>query len=203
MPLAKQSISIVGAFLAVFIWQTIAPTGLTTPAIAILVLTYLVLIRRGNKSGSADKSTGKMDSLSLSILIALILLLIIVTGSINSPLYFLLYFVPFAITFVLLPKTTFIFLIGSILLFLSSALEANVGENLIKLGSLVLITPLAYFFGKEYQLVEEHAKADKEIATTISQDAANVLRDGGQTLGNEEKKELADIIDQTEELKNN
>lgn len=201
MSLTKQSLFIAGAFLTVFIWHLLPLRGLTTPAIGLLVLIYLILIRRGNKNKVAEKSLGGMNSLSLSILISLVLLLIMVTGAINSPLFFLLYFVPFAITFVLLPQTTFIFLAGSILLLLSSALGANMTENIIKLGSLILITPLAYFFGKEYRLVEEHGHHDTQIADQISQEAANVLRDQGSTMSTKDKDQLTDIIVQTEQLK--
>jgi hypothetical protein len=201
MSLTKQSLFIAGAFLAVFIWHSLPLSDLTTPVIGLLVLIYLLLLRRSNKSKPSEKSLGGMDALSLSILISLVLLLILVTGAINSPLYFLLYFVPFAITFVLLPKTTFVFLAGSILLLLSSALEANVTENMIKLGSLVLITPLAYFFGKEYRLVEEHGRHDTQIADQISREAATVLRDQGSSMTTKDKDELTNIIVQTEELK--
>lgn len=201
MSLPKQSLYIVGSFVTVFIWNSLPLSNFTTPIIGLLVLTYLVLLRRNNKSTKSEKSLGGMDALSLSILISLVLLLILVTGAINSPLYFLLYFVPFAITFVLLPKTTFVFLLGSILLLLSSAVETNMTENIIKLGSLVLITPLAYFFGKEYRVVEEHTRSDTEIANEISQEAANVLRDQSSTLPTRDKEQLADIISKTEELK--
>lgn len=200
MSLTKQSLYIAGSFLAIIIWQILPLDGLTTPAIGVLVLIYLILIKRGNKNESAEKSLGGMNPLSLSILISLILLLITVTGSINSSLYFLLYFVPFAITFVLLPQTTFIFLAGCILLFFGSAVETNVTENIIKLGSLILITPLAYYFGREYRLVEEHGEHDLELANIISQEAANILKDQSAIMPTKDKQQLVDIINQTEEL---
>ena len=187
--------------MSVFIWNALSLSTLSTPAIGLLVIAYLILIRR-KSNNIDDKSLAGMNPLSLSILIALVLLLISITGLITSPLYFLLYFIPFAITFVLLPPTTFVFLAGCILLFFSSALEANVTENLIKLGSLMLITPLAYFFGKEYRLVEAHAQHDTEVANQISQEAANVLADQAQSMPTKDKQQLADIISRTDELRN-
>ncbi len=74
-------------------------------------------------------------------------------------------------------------------------------ENLIKLASLGLISPLAYFFGKEYQERIIHQEKDKEVAEIISNEAANVLNNEEDRLSEEDKEQLVDIIEESEKLK--
>ena len=47
-------------------------------------------------------------------------------------------------------KVVFIFPIGTIIIFWSQIFTGDVTENIIKMGSLLLITPLAYFFGVQF-----------------------------------------------------
>lgn len=200
MSVLQQSIGIIFAFAIVFVWQLLGLEELTIPFIGLLALLYLILSRRQNKT--ENKSGGSMDEMTIGILTTLVLLLITATGSLTSPIFFLLYFIPFAICFVLLPETAFVFLLGVILLFLPIAMQSNITENVIKLGSIALITPLAYFFGKEFRLVSEHEQKDEEIAKHISSEAANVLRDQSAKLPEADKAQLADIIEESEALKN-
>ena len=196
MQLINQSAYLIGAFVIVFLWQALSFEGMTIPFIGLLVVVYLYLSRRGkNTEGSGTSS----EQLSIGILTTLILLLIFATGGLESPIFFLLYFIPFAIAFVLMPEVVFIYIVATFLLFLSPALMENVTQNLIKLGSIALITPLAYFFGKEYRAVSRHQQKDEEIAKRISSDAANVLQDQ-KNLPEQDKAQLADIIKESEEL---
>ncbi|CAN5197121.1 hypothetical protein BH09PAT1_BH09PAT1_5700 [soil metagenome] len=191
---------IIIAFGIVIIWKFLGLDELTVPIIGILALGYLILSRRQKK---ADDTTSKqIDKLTAGILTSLILLIIMVTGGLTSPLFFLLYFIPFALSFMLIPESVFIFLLGVIILFLPMAMDSQITENLIKLGSVLLITPLAYFFGKEYRLVNEHTKKDMELASRISNEAANVLKDQTANLADTDKAQLADIIQESEQLKN-
>jgi len=207
MSLINQSLGIMAAFIFVFVWQLLGLEELTVPIIGILAIGYLLLSKRAKKadpstsSGQATKNIATLDEMTTSILTALVLILIVDTGGLTSPIFFLLYFIPFAICFVLLPEAAIVYLAGVALLFLPTALDGDVTTNLIKLGSIVLITPLAYFFGKEYKVVSEHQQQDNETATRISNEAANILKDNATTLAEEDKAQLADIIQESEQLK--
>lgn len=206
MSLTRQSVFLAVTLAVIFSWQLLSLDGLTVPFLGLLILAYLILSRlMRKKSGEARSSSagqrgekGQIDELGVLLLVAITLLLIFSTGGIDSLIFFLLYFISFAITFSLKPETVFIFLAGIVMLFLPTALSQNVTENIIKLGSVVLITPLAYFFGKEYRVVEHHQQKDAEIASRISHEAADILQD--QTLPEKNKAELAEIIEEAQKL---
>lgn len=199
MTLLHQSLSIIFAFLLVIIWQLLGLQELTIPLIGILVFGYLLFSRRQKPSNTS--ASKEIDHLTTGILTTLVLLIIIETGGLTSILFFLLYFIPFALCFMLVPESALVFLAGIVILFLPMAMSGNVTENLIKVGSVILITPLAYFFGKEFHLVSEHQQQDEMIATKISNEAANVLKDQAPNLSETDKAQLADIIQESEELK--
>ncbi len=192
--LLKQSLYIVAGILVVLFWQTFNLSSLTIPAIGILVLGYLIFSRK------AKKPSG-LDNLTISILTALIFILIFTTGDLNSPLYFLLYFILFGITFVMLPETIFVFLVGAIILFLPHLSPSTLTQDVIKIASLILISPLAFFFGKEYRVVQIHEQKDQAIAEKIISEAGTVLKNEETTLTQQDKTELAEIIQESEELK--
>ena len=115
--LIKQAGFIIAAVTVVFLWQSFSLSGLTIPLIGLLVLAYLIMSRFKRKQADGSR-LGAMDNFTIFTLTTLILVFIFTTGALNSPLFFLLYFICFGITFVMLPETVFIFLIGTI--FLSS-----------------------------------------------------------------------------------
>jgi len=199
MRIIEQSAGIIIAFAIVIIWRLLGLEALTVPLIGLLAFGYLLLSRRQKRADASGSR--EIDRLTTGILTTLVLLIIVATGALTSPLFFLLYFIPFALCFMLIPESIFVFLLGSIILFLPMAMGAQMTENLIKLGSVLLITPLAYFFGKEYRLVGEHEQKDAELANRISNEAANVLKDQASTLSDSDKAQLADIIKESEQLK--
>jgi hypothetical protein len=50
-------------------------------------------------------------------------------------------------------------------------------DILVHFGSLILLTPLAYFFGREFQARTKKNADDQETADRIRREAATVLRD--------------------------
>lgn len=199
MTTLNQSLGIIIAFVIVIVWKILGLEELTAPLIGLLAFGYLLLSRRQKKADPT--SSRQIDHLTTGILTTLVLLIIMATGALSSPLFFLLYFIPFALCFMLYPETAFVFLIGVVVLFLPMAMGTEMTANLIKIGSVLLITPLAYFFGKEYRVINQHQQKDEEIATRISNEAANVLKDQATTLPEADKAQLADIIKESEELK--
>ena len=207
MKLLSQSLMLLGSFLAVFLWQASPLADLTVPALGFLIFIYLIL-SKGKQFTPSSQSTESdvrkplaKEDLNIFILNTIILLLIFTTGGLHSPLYFLLYFISFGIAFVLLPETVFAFIVGSVLLFLPDALVGEVAQNLLQVGSLALLSPLAYFFGREYRTRQALQERNKELAQKITEQAGDVLNKEENTLTAEEKTNLANIIKESEELK--
>ncbi len=206
MKLIIQSLLLLASFVVVFLWQASPLADFTVPAVGFLIFLYL-LLSKGRKftppavtTTEASTSLARED-LTIFILNTIILLLIFTTGGLHSPLYFLLYFISFGIAFVLLPETVFIFILGSVLLFLPDALVGKVAQNLLQVGSLALLSPLAYFFGREYRTRQAMQERNQELADKITEQAGNVLNQEEDTLTEEEKTNLANIIKESEELK--
>ncbi len=186
----------------VFIWNNSGLSEQTVPILGLLVLIYLILSAR--KKGKAFLTMGGDGPLGIFILNSVILLLIFSTGSIDSPLFFLLYFLAFGIAFVFEPLTVFVFTIGTISILLPSA--GNNSENLLLLGSLLLISPLAYFFGREYRKsdkkdaeVEAIRERSEFAADEISKDVEEVLKD--KNLDSKDIERLNEILEETDDLR--
>lgn len=204
--LTRQSVFLLGSFALVFLWEVSPLSQITVPALGFLVFVYLLLSARQKKRQSQEqqvkRAAADLEASNIFILNTIILLLIFSTGSLDSPLYFLLYFISFGIGFVLVPETVFVFMIGCMLIFLPEALGgSNVVENLIKVGSLGLISPLAYFFGREFRAREVQKEKNEEAAQKITQEAATVLLNENEKLSVEEKEILADLIQTGEDLR--
>lgn len=142
------------------------------------------------------------------ILNTVILLLIFSTGALNSPVFFLLYFLGFGIAFVFEPAVTFVFVLGAILIFLPEVLKADLVMGFLKIGSLLLISPLAYFFGKEYRKtdkqeaeIEALEEREKDAADTIAEDIAEVVKNEKASLKSEDVDKLNEVLEETEDLR--
>lgn len=193
------------SFGVVFVWEQTGLDTYTIQAVAALVAIYLLLsfIRRkkhqdGNFGGVAD----------IFILNTAIFLLIYTTGNIYSPLYFLLYFLGFGITFIFEPATVFLFTIGAVLIFLPEALKNNSIESYIRIGSLLLISPLAFFFGQEYRdrdrqeaAIEAMAERTKDAADTIAKDVDTVMKEEKSSLKPKAIEKLDEILEESEDLR--
>ncbi len=120
----------------------------------------------------------------------------------------MLYFLGFGITFIFEPVSVFIFAIGTIAVFMPEAIKNGYIESYVRLGSVLLISPLAYFFGREYQdrdteeqVIESMEERTKEAADTISKDVENVLQEEKKVLKDKDIEKLNEILEETEELR--
>lgn len=146
--------------------------------------------------------------LDILILNNVVILLVMTTGGLYSPFFFLLYFLAFGITFVFHPLTVFIFILGTMALFLPDTFKNNATESYIRLGSLFLICPLAFYFGQSYkerneqeEHLEEMAERAKEAANTIAKDVETVIKKEEKHLENDEVEKLNEILVETEDLR--
>jgi len=154
MKFIKQSLILLLSFAFVFLWQQTILSQYTIHTFVVLVLIYLLLTAR-KKNFDLLNISG--DYPSVFVLTTMILLLVFSTGGLTSMLFFLLYFLGFGITFVFEPSLVFIFIIGVVLVFLPSALNNDVVGNFLSLGSLLLIAPFAFIFGRHIKEDEKEA----------------------------------------------
>lgn len=146
MKFFKESALILLAFLIVFVWQQTPLSQYTIQVLVGLALLYLLITAR-RKGFSFIEKTG--DMASVFVLTIMILLLVFATGGLNSTLFFLLYFLSFGLTFAFDPSTVFVFTILVSLIFMPDALNNDVVGNFVHIGSLYLVAPFAFFFGRE------------------------------------------------------
>jgi len=123
---------------------------------------------------------------SLHLIALLINLIIFSTNGLNSPFFFLLYFFLFIIAFQNPSSSTLTY---SFFLVLILSQSLNSFTSVITLSSLLLITPLAWFIGRQ---VSEKTKNEK----IITNDETNILLWHSLKL----KTGLYQIIDSSSEL---
>ena len=117
--------------------------------IALLVIIFFIKNLVFKKTG-----TKTIDALILSLIV---LFLVFSTGAADSPLFFLVYFLLFGLSFLFEPPITIIFTLVLVIFLLPSVKSLN---EITSVFSLILITPLALFFGQQYL---ENLKAKKRI----------------------------------------
>jgi hypothetical protein len=201
-----QAFVLVLSFLCIFLWQNTPLSGYTTPILGLLIVVYFAMSFR--KKGKEFLNFGGENPLGVFVLNTLIFIIVFSTGSVNSVLFFLLYFLAFGVAFVFEPSVTFVFVLGAILIFVPDILKGDLTTNLLKVGSLLLISPLAYFFGEEYRKndaeeteIEALDERAKEAADTISADIADVLKDEKASLKSEDLDKLNEVLEETEDLR--
>jgi len=77
------------------------------------------------------------------------------------------------------------------------AIKGDVVGNFIRLGSIILISPLAFFFGREYKKSGEQ----EETIETIKKDVKDVIKKEGKKLSREDLEKLSDVVEETEKLR--
>lgn len=163
MKFLKESALILLSFVIVYIWQQTFLSQYTIHTLVALTILYLLLTARKKEFSLLEKAG---DVTSVFVLTVMILLLVFATGGLNSTVFFLLYFLSFGLTFAFEPATVFIFTILLTLIFIPDALNNDVFGNFVHIGSLYLIAPFAFFFGKEMKKEEkEKAKLTKRKST--------------------------------------
>lgn len=195
------------SFTLVFAWEQSPFTDFTVQVLAVMVIVYLVAQFVKRKMKKEDAIWGGIpDVFTLN---TAIFLLIFATGQMASWFFFLLYFLGFGITFIFEPITVFIFAIGTVIIFLPAVLTngGSLGQY-IQLGSFLLISPLPYFFGKEYRDREKQAdeivslaERSEEAGTTIAKDIEKVLQNEKKNLKSDDVEKLNEILEETEDLR--
>ena len=173
-------------------------SSLEIPIIGGLTCLYLVITFHRNPF--KPRSSVGHDTPSMAILITVILLLILSTGKLDSLLFFLLYFLLFSISFVLVPETVFLFIAEVLLLFFFILFPDIDGQKAVQLGSLLLFTPLAYFFGKTFQAEQNRDVNETVKITSLINTAEQIKSDVSEILLRQQAKLQADDLDKLQDV---
>jgi hypothetical protein len=200
-----QSVVIAISFLSVFLWKESELALYTVPALGILTSFYLIATMRPH---SAKATRNQSSSLIIVFLLnTSSLLLIQATGGLHSLLFFLLYFLAFYISFMLQAETVFLFTGAVLFFFLPEIVTGDTLTNVAKIASFLLLSPLAYFFGKEIVLHERQLKETKILredaqttAERIIKDVSDVVKNEGATLKEEDLAKLHEIVEESRQL---
>lgn len=158
-----------------------------------LIVIYIISSLATSKKGKQISLGGP---LGMFILNTIILLFVFSTGGLSSGFFFLLYFVVFALVFVFEPYTIIAFTIGIVLVFIPEAIKGDVFGNFIRLGSIVLISPLGFFFGKEYKKSGER----EDAIESIGKDVKEVVEKEKEKISSEDLDKLSQVVEETEKL---
>lgn len=137
------------------------------------------------------------------IFTVIILLLVISTGGLTSPLFFLIYFLMFGLSLLFEPLISFSLAAVLMLFFLFTPTKEEPLKEALQLFSLLLITPIAMFFGKQYLKVlqdEEKIKILEEEEEILEQQIKKEETDVLLWTSLELKRGLTEILDQTSYL---
>ena len=186
--LVFHTLFLVLAVALTFLWtQNPSLTPYNLQAIGLLLLFYFA----GKFiSGSKARLSAALDAVIFTILI---LFLVTSTGGVRSPVFFLLYFLLFAVSLLFEPIAA---IVTSLLLvlFFSFSLRFNFDNTaLINLASLLLITPLANLFGRKFLQTQAAAGKIKLLDQIIQSEETQTLI----WLSTKAKPTLINLLDTT------
>src|SRR3989344_3636744 len=183
MKFYKHALLLLFSFALVFVWQNSQLAQYSIPFIGFLVFMFLIISIRNKQNLNLG------GPVNFFILNTVLLLFIFSTGGITSNLFFILYFLLFAAAFILDPRSVFIFPVATIIIFWNQIFQSDTGANIIKMASLSILSPLAYFFGAAFRKNEkdedEIIKAKERSADSadeISKDVKEVIEEGKEKL---------------------
>lgn len=136
-----HSLFLLSAVFVTWLWTSNPDLNLyNLQFIGLFVLFYFI-------SHFLSRSTSTTTTIDALIFTIIILLLVASTGGLSSPLFFLIYFLLFAVSLLFEPAITFTLTLALVAFFWPSPLTPNAA---IQLLSVILILPLAIFLGKQY-----------------------------------------------------
>lgn len=191
--------SIIIAVVSVYLFQSTFLSSYSSYMLALLVIFFAIYISIKKRSKSASELfTG--SSPEIFGIISITLLIILLTGSLASPLFFFLYFILFLLAFMSTATSVWVFLISLILYFMPEVLSKFDSDTFIKIGSLLLIAPIAYFIAKEFERRQVLSRRIESKTEEIISDA-QVLKESSNRSDPAENEAIDEIIEEAESLK--
>lgn len=170
-----HTILLILAATGVYLWLSLPSLSpYTLQLVAVLVLLYLgTHYLRGKYPQLFRRNTVTLD---LTILTSLILLLVTETGALISPLFFLCYFLLFAVSMLYEIEATLV-LTGTLILYFLFLPGSDLSDlaHLSELVALVMITPLAIFTGHQYEVNLEQKTLARHLSRHLQHEESDVL----------------------------
>jgi len=194
-----HSLFLISAVVLAFFWTSNSFLSIYT-----LQLTAVFILLFFLNQFLARHRRGKINLTIDAVVFSMVVMLLVTsTGGLTSPLFFLIYFLMFGLALFFEPLITLTLTAAMILFFIFTPTKQNTAEEALQLFSLLLVTPLALFFGKQYlqvlrdeekiKILEEEEKIAQE---QIKTEETNVLL--WATL--ELKRGLMTILDEVSHL---
>lgn len=178
MRFVSQILAVCLSFFLIYVWQISVLSSYTLYVIGTCLFLYfgLIVVRR-----IPNVILNSTASIQLLIVNTILFLLVFATGSLSSPLFFLLYFIAFGIAFVLNPIAILCFSAGLILVFLPDVLVGDTVGNFIRVGSVALLSPIAYLLVREFKDKNENrTPTDQNITKDIVDRAEEESRNANE-----------------------
>ena len=202
MKFYQHSLLLLASFVVVFVWQNSQLAQYSIPFIGFLVFMFLLISIRNKQNLNLG------GPVNFFILNTVLLLFIFSTGGLNSNLFFLLYFLLFAASFIMDPRSVFIFPLSIIVIFWAQIFQNDVAANVIKIASLSILSPLAYFFGIQFRKNDKQEdeifktkERDSASADEIASDVKEVIESGKEKLNPNQVDKLKEVLEETEDLR--
>jgi hypothetical protein len=206
MKLITQSITIIAAIASVILITSTPLDDYMTPILGFLIAISVIWIVIKQRSVSKKNKQGQNQEvftgspIEVYTVTVALLLAIFLTGGLQSNLFFLLYFLLFGIVFLFEPAIVFVLLIGLVGVFFSSLFEGDMLSNLIKVGSLAFLSPISFFFGREFAR-REALEADIDDKTGQILEDTRTLKE--HTRNQDAIDEIEDIEEKAKDLREN
>lgn len=194
-----HSLFLITAVVLAFFWTsnpTLSYYTLQLIAVFLVFFFFNQIIARHHR----QKINITVDSVVFTMII---LLLVISTGGLTSPLFFLIYFLMFGLTLLFEPLITISLTLAMVLFFLFTPSQTEPLKEILQLFSLILITPVALFFGKQYLRVledDEKIKILEEESEIIEEEIQKEETDVLLWTSLEFKNSLTEILDEISQL---
>ncbi len=173
-----HTILLILAAIGIYFWLSIPTLATYTfQLVALLILLYLGC--HWLKKHKPNWFHHSSITLDITILTAMILLLVSETGALTSPLFFLCYFLLFAVAFLYEIEATLVLTGVFILYFLllpGTMINGFTGlAHLTQIISLVMITPLAIFTGHQYEKMLEQKMLNQKLRKHLGEEESDTL----------------------------
>ncbi len=179
-----HSLFFISLTVIVYFWVTLPHTAYYTLQLAVLfLLAYFLNYRLSHRLHKVVANT-KVKALllahyeliiNLSLIGGVVFLLVAVTGGIQSPWFFLVYFLMFAMAILLDREMVVIYTLVTLIFFSLLPSTASLYWYFTRLLSLVLIAPVAYYIGYKYQQIREQKAVLYQLKKTESDIESNIL----------------------------
>lgn len=196
-PQILQSVAIILGIFTVFIIQNSFLSSYSSFLLAFIIIfsAIYISIKKRSKTGSELFTSSPIEIYGI---ISVILLIIVLTDGLASPLFFFLYFILFLLAFMAESVTIWVFLTAVIFFFVPEASNNFSSDTFIKLGSLLLIAPIAFFVAREFERREILTKRIQAKTDDIISEAESLKDNPSTTVA--ENEAIDEIIEEAKSL---